>query len=63
MNDLDLCFSNQRISLEDLIIADNLITSEGFSKLMNSLRANNNLKLLNISRNEIANDLNLFKSV
>jgi hypothetical protein len=58
MNDLDLCFSNQRISLEDLIIADNLITSEGFSKLMNSLRANNNLKLLNISRNEIANDLN-----
>jgi hypothetical protein len=63
MNDLDLCFSNQRISLEDLLIADNLITSEGFSKLMNSLRANNNLKLLNISRNEIANDLNLFKSV
>ena len=63
MNDLYLCFSNQRISLEDLHIADNLITSEGFSKLMNSLRANNNLKLLNISRNEIANDLNLFKSV
>jgi hypothetical protein len=63
MNDLDLCFSNQRIFLEDLYITDNLITAEGFSKLMNCLRANNNLRLLNISKNEIANDLNLFKSV
>jgi hypothetical protein len=63
MNDLDLCFSNQRIYLEDLHISDNLISSEGFSKLMNCLRANNNLRLLNISRNEIANDLNLFKTI
>jgi len=63
MNDLDLCFSNQRIYLEELHISDNLISSEGFSKLMNFLRANNNLRLLNISRNDIANDLNLFKTV
>lgn len=49
------------MKLQTLDIHTNLITTEGFYKLMVCLKANNKVKTLNISRNYVANDLKMFK--
>ena len=49
------------MKLQALDIHANLITTEGFYKLMVCLKANNKVKKLNISHNKIANDLKMFR--
>lgn len=39
------------------------MTADGFYKLMAQFKANNKVKFLNISKNNIANDLKTFKWV
>lgn len=51
------------MKLQTLEIHSNLITTEGFYKLMVCLKANNKVKSLNISRNKIADDLKMFRQV
>ena len=54
-------FKKQEMKLQTLDIHSNLITTEGFYKLMVCLKANNKVKKLNISHNKIANDLKMFR--
>jgi hypothetical protein len=51
------------MKVEYLDFHSNLITSDGFYKLMVCLKINNKVKSLNISRNNIASDLKVFKMV
>lgn len=56
-------FKIQEMKVEYLDFHSNLITSDGFYKLMVCLKINNKVKSLNISRNNIASDLKVFKMV
>jgi hypothetical protein len=56
-------FKNQKMRLGELDIHSNNITTEGFFKLMVCLKTNNKVRKLNISRNNIATDMKLFKMV
>ena len=56
-------FKNQNMRLGELDIHSNSITSEGFYKLMVCLKTNNKVRKLNISKNNIATDLKIFKTV
>ena len=51
------------MKVEYLDLHSNQITSEGFYKLMVCLKINNKVKSLNISKNQIASDLKVFKMV
>jgi hypothetical protein len=51
------------MKLQHLDIHSNQVTADGFYKLMACLKANNKVRSLNISKNNIANDLKTFKWV
>ena len=51
------------MKLQELIIHSNKIGTEGFSTLMMRLKSNNKIRFLNISRNNIADNLKKFKTV
>ena len=63
MEDFCQMFKNQNMRLGELDIHSNSITSEGFYKLMVCLKTNNKVRKLNISKNNIATDLKVFKMV
>lgn len=49
--------------LAELDIHSNLVTTEGFCKLMVCLAINNKVKRLNVSKNQISADFKMFKQV
>ena len=51
------------MALRELDIHSNDITTEGFYKLMATLKTNNKVAKLNISKNKIASDQSAFKMV
>jgi hypothetical protein len=63
MEDFSNMFKNQEMRLGELDIHSNNITTEGFYKLMVCLKTNNKVRKLNISKNNIATDLTMFKMV
>ena len=63
IDDLVTCFREQEMKLMFLDIHSNQVTTDGFYKLLACFKANNKVKSLNISRNNIANDLKSFKWV
>jgi hypothetical protein len=63
MEDFSEMFKNQEMRLKELFIHSNQITTEGFYKLMVCLKTNNKVRKLNISKNNIANDVKMFKMV
>lgn len=63
MEDFCQMFKTQDMRLGELDIHSNNITSEGFYKLMVCLKTNNKVRKLNISKNNIATDLKVFKMV
>ena len=63
MEDFCEMFKHQEMNLRELDIHSNQITTEGFYKLMVCLKTNNKVAKLNISKNQIATDLKMFKMV
>jgi len=58
MADLNEIFRTTDMSLKTLDLHTNLITSEGFNHLGRCLKSNNKVQHLNLSKNNIANDIN-----
>lgn len=63
ISDLANLYKTQDMPLQSLDLHGNAITSDGFENLMNCLKANNKIKHLNLSKNQIATDLTKFSSV
>ena len=61
MEDFSQIYKEQEMSLKELDIHSNQITTDGFYKLMLCLKTNNKVKRLNISRNLVSQDIKLFK--
>ena len=54
MDDFSHLFKNQEMILKELDIHSNQITTEGMYKLMVTLKTNNKVKKLNLSKNLIS---------
>jgi len=63
MVDFEECFKMQRMSIEEFFIHDNHITSQGFEQLLLCLKAYNKVRILNVSKNQIASDIRQFKAI
>lgn len=57
MNDIQDIFRTTEMRLQKLDLHNNSIGAEGFSKLMFSLKTNNSVKYLDMSKNPVSNDM------
>ena len=63
MEDFSQIYKHQEMSLKELEIHSNQITTDGLYKLMLCLKTNNKVRKLNVSRNMVSQDIKLFKMV